>query len=296
MTYSILGRDPVSGELGLAVQSRFFAAGRIVPWIEAGVGAIASQAFAEARYGYEGLALLKAGSEPETALNRLKEADADSALRQVAFMDKSGRIAVHTGARCVAAAGHSVGAHCVAQANMMARDTVWRAMTDAFEQSTGALADKLLAAMVAAEHEGGDIRGAQAAALIVVSAKPSAYPRLDPVVDLRIDDHADPVGEIARLLKYSRAHQRAMAAMSRLASDPAGALADVDAVLAEFPEDGEFLGRRVMALMANGRFPEAKTALTAAQEANPNAREFMLRLADAGIIPVGRDVLASMFQ
>lgn len=292
MTYSIIGRDPNSGEIGIAVQSRYFAAGRLVPWIEAGVGAIASQAFANPTYGHEGLALLKQGVTPTSAIETISAKDPDAAVRQVGMLDAQGRVAVHTGARCVQAAGHAIGDNCVALANMMTHDTVWAAMVSAFEQNNAALADRLLAALQAAEAEGGDIRGRQAASLIVVSADALGHPQLERSVDLRIDDHPDPVGEIARLLRYSRAHQRALNAMNRLQNgDPAGALSDIEASLLEFPRDTEFLGRQAMLLMALGRFGEARETIAAATAIAPNSPEFLMRLADAGIIPVGRELL-----
>src|SRR5262245_48594590 len=144
MTYSIIGRDARTGELGIAVQSRFFAAGRIVPWIEAGVGVVASQAFANPVYGTEGLRLLRSGVSPEDALDLGRRDDPGAALRQVAIMNAVGSVAVHTGAQCVAAAGHAIGRDAAAQANMMARPTVWQAMIAAFEEGEGALADRLL--------------------------------------------------------------------------------------------------------------------------------------------------------
>src|SRR5581483_5125495 len=176
MTYSIIARDPATGELGIAVQSRYFAAGQTVPWIEAGVGVIASQSFANPVYGHETLRLLRSGLEPQPILEKLLSQDPNEATRQVAILDVQGRIAVHTGAKCVSAAGHAMGANCCAQANMMAQDTVWQAMVRAFENAPGAMADRLLAAMEAAEHEGGDLRGKQAASLIVASGKPSGVP------------------------------------------------------------------------------------------------------------------------
>lgn len=295
MTYSIIGRDPSTGEIGIAVQSRFFAAGRIVPWVEAGVGVIASQAFSNPTYGYEGLALLKQGMAPDEALEAVKAKDADAALRQVAIVDTNGRIGVHTGARCVAAAGHAIGAECVAQANMMTRDTVWPAMVSAFERREGALGDRLLAALQAAEQEGGDIRGAQAASLIVVAAKSSGHAQLDRPIDLRVDDHTDPVAELARLLAYQRAHQRVLGAMDRLQQgDLLNALAAFDTSLGAFPRDPDFLCRKAMALMALGHFAEARETVAQAASIAPNSPEFLMRLADAGIIPVGREMLAPL--
>jgi uncharacterized Ntn-hydrolase superfamily protein len=291
MTYSIVARDPATGELGVAVQSRYFGAGRTVPWIEAGVGVIASQAFASPAYGHDGLRMLRAGGEPRDVLEQLLAADPERDTRQVAMLDGQGRVAVHTGTRCVAEAGHAVGANCSAQANMMARNTVWAAMVAAFEQAPGALADRLLAAMEAAEREGGDIRGRQAAALIVVAGQPSGIARADHLVDLRTDDHPDPVAEIRRLLAYSRAHLRANRATRQANKDPAAALAELDACCAAFPDDPDFLGRRALVLLPLGRVAEARAALERARAVQPGAAELILRLADAGILPVDRRTL-----
>jgi uncharacterized Ntn-hydrolase superfamily protein len=292
MTYSIVARDPSTGELGIAVQSRYFAVGRHVPWIEAGVGVVASQAFASPTYGHEGLRQLRAGEDPGVVLEKLLSEDPGQAHRQVAILDAHGRAAVHTGTGCVPAAGHSIGVDCCAQANMMARDTVWPAMVQAFESAEGEMADRLLAAVDAAEREGGDVRGKQAAALIVVSGKPSGIPRLDHTVDLRVDDHPDPVGEIRRLLNYFRAHQRAnQAAGKASAGDLTGALADLDACCAAFPNDPEFLGRRALMLLPLGRTEEAREALRRAQAVHPGGNELLLRFADAGVIPVRRQML-----
>jgi uncharacterized Ntn-hydrolase superfamily protein len=292
MTYSIVARDPSTGELGIAVQSRYFAAGRHVPWVEAGVGVIASQGFANPVHGHEGLRLLRSGLEPRAILEKLLQEDPGQAQRQVAIMDARGRVAVHAGAGCVPAAGHATGVDCSAQANMMARDTVWPAMVRAFETAAGEMADRLVAAMDAAEGEGGDVRGKQAAALIVVSGKPSGIPRLDHTVDLRVDDHPDPVGEIRRLLSYSRAHHRANQAVAKAsASDFAGALADLDACCAAFPDDPEFLGRRALMLLPLGRIEEARADLRRAKAIHPGGNELLLRFADAGVIPVRRQML-----
>jgi uncharacterized Ntn-hydrolase superfamily protein len=292
MTYSIVARDPATGELGIAVQSRYFAAGRVVPWIEAGVGAVASQAFASPDHGRDALRLLRSGLEPQPILAKLLSEDAGEAVRQVAILDARGRVAVHTGAKCVAAAGHTIGADCCAQANMMARDTVWTAMVHAFENAGGELADRLLAAMDAAEREGGDVRGKQAAALVVVAGSPSGTPPADRSVDLRIDDHPDPVGEIRRLLSYSRAHQRASRAIGKaLANDATGALADLDACCAQYPDEPEFLVRRALLLLSLGRLDEARAALQRAHAIHPGWGELLLRFADAGVIPARREML-----
>ncbi len=295
MTYSIIAREPTTGDLGIAVQSRYFAAGLVVPWIEAGVGVIASQSFANPLYGHEGLRRLQTGMAPHEVLAALVGEDSGEATRQVAIMDAQGRVAVHTGAKCVAAAGHAFGLNCTAQANMMASDTVWRAMVDSFETASGDLADRLVAALEAAEREGGDLRGKQAAGLIVVSGRPSGVDKLDRLVDLRVDDHADPVGEIKRLLRYARAHTCVRQATDKaVAGDFSGALADLEVCCAAYPDEPQFLFRRALVLLPLGRFDEAREAVQRAHHIHPGWSEILLRFADAGAVPVSRELVASL--
>jgi uncharacterized Ntn-hydrolase superfamily protein len=293
MTYSIVARDPKSGELGIAVQSRYFAAGRLVPGIEAGVGVIASQASANASFPSEGLRLLRSGFAAQEVLQQLIGSDGGAALRQVAVLDRQGNVAVHTGASCVAAAGHRIGVQCSAQANMMVQPTVWPAMLDAYERGAGDLAERLLQAMQAAEREGGDLRGRQAAALIVVAGEPSSPPR--PLIDLRVDDHADPVAEIKRQLAYSRAHQRAGLALDRVAADDFnGALAELDICCAAYPQEPDFLTRRALVLLALGRTREARATMERACAIDRGWADYVVRLADAGILRIPRDRVASL--
>ncbi|MCI0574541.1 MAG: DUF1028 domain-containing protein, partial [Myxococcaceae bacterium] len=205
-TYSIVARDPVTGELGVAVQSHWFAVGQMVPWAEAGVGAVATQSFVDPSYGKLGLDLMRAGRTAPEALTGLLAADAGKGVRQVAMVDTEGRVAAHTGDKCIAAAGHHVGKGYSVQANMMASDAVWPAMSKAFEATKGDLADRMLAALEAAEKAGGDIRGKQAAALIVVSGNASGKPWADRRFDLRVDDHPRPLEELRRLVTIQRAY------------------------------------------------------------------------------------------
>jgi uncharacterized Ntn-hydrolase superfamily protein len=177
-TYSIVARDPETGQLGVAVQSHWFSVGAIVPWAEAGVGAVATQSFVEPSYGPLGLALMRAGKSAPEALKSLLASDAQADVRQVAMIDAQGRVASHTGVYCIAAAGHRIGANYSAQANLMLKETVWDAMAKAFESAKGDLADRLLSALEAAQGEGGDIRGKQSAAIVVVTGKDAA--RLHP--------------------------------------------------------------------------------------------------------------------
>ena len=206
-TYSIVARDPETGNFGVAVQSHWFQVGPLVPWAEAGVGAVATQSFVKVDYGPEGLKLMQAGKPAKEALDQLLLADEQKDVRQVAMVDARGRAAAWTGPSCIAAAGHKVGDGYSVQANLMDKDTVWPAMARAYEAARGDFADRLLAALEAAEVEGGDIRGRQSAALVVVRAQSTGKPWQDRLVDLRIDDHPDPLAELRRLLQLHRAYE-----------------------------------------------------------------------------------------
>jgi uncharacterized Ntn-hydrolase superfamily protein len=205
-TYSIVARDPATGQMGVAVQSHWFSVGAVVPWAEAGVGAVATQSIVEVSYGPLGLALMRAGKSAPEALNSLLATDAQAEYRQVAMIDAQGRVSAHTGKLCIIAAGHRIGKNFSAQANLMLKETVWEAMSKAYENSQGDLADRMIAALEAAQAEGGDIRGKQSAALVIVSGKPSGKPWADRLFDLRVDDHPEPVAELKRLIKLQRAY------------------------------------------------------------------------------------------
>ena len=210
-TYSIVARDPKTGELGVAVQSHWFSVGSIVTWAEAGVGAVATQSFVDPAYGPRALELLRRGVSAPDALTQLVAADAQRDVRQVAVVDAQGRAAAHTGAKAIAAAGQHVGVQYSVQANLMANAKVWPAMAAAYEQATGDLADRLLAALDAAEGVGGDIRGRQSAAILVVKPTSSGKPwsGADRTFDLRVDDHSAPLVELRRLVRLQRAYNRA---------------------------------------------------------------------------------------
>ena len=203
MTYSIVARDPHTGELGVAVQSHWFSVGPIVPWAQAGVGAVATQANAEISYGPKALTLLSEGLDAHAALEQLVNEDPGAAGRQVAVVDAHGRVAAHTGDSAIPYAGHVLGEGYSCQANIMANDRVWPEMAEAFETSTGRLADRLMAALEAAEEAGGDARGRQSAAIEVVPATGEAWAR---VVSLRVEDHLEPLAELRRLLGLHHAY------------------------------------------------------------------------------------------
>jgi uncharacterized Ntn-hydrolase superfamily protein len=205
-TYSIVARDPETGAVGVAVQSHWFSVGSVVSWARAGVGAVATQSIAEPSYGPRALDLLAGGATPEEALGRLTATDERAPFRQVAVVDAAGRVATHTGTSCIAFAGHQAGEGYSVQANMMASPEVWPAMARGFEASSGPLARRLIAALRAAERAGGDVRGRQSAAVVV--APPEGEPwRL--AVDLRVEDHPEPLDEIARLLDLADAYRLA---------------------------------------------------------------------------------------
>ena len=205
MTYSILGRDPETGELGVAVQSQAFNTGAAVPWARPGVGVIATQSFTDRRYGYRGLELLAAGATPQAALDELREPDPLTGFRQVAFMDASGVTAQWTGEDCIPHAGNAAGENWCAQGNMLAADA-WIAMGDAFTAATGSLAQRLLAALDAAEAEGGDWRGRGGAGIVVVATEADPWER---VIDLRVEDGDDSLVELRRLLGLAEGYRRA---------------------------------------------------------------------------------------
>lgn len=204
MTYSILGRDPETGELGVAVQSQAFNTGAAVPWARPGVGVVATQSFTDRRYGFRGLDLLAAGATPQAALDELREPDTLTAFRQVAFMDASGATAQWTGDDCIPHAGNAAGENWCAQGNMLAADA-WVAMGEAFTSASGSLAQRLMAALDAAEAEGGDFRGRGGAGIVVVPAEGEPWER---VVDLRVEDGDDSLVELRRLLRLAEGYRR----------------------------------------------------------------------------------------
>jgi uncharacterized Ntn-hydrolase superfamily protein len=206
LTYSIVALDGDTGELGVAVQSHYFHVGPVVPWALAGVGAVATQSHVNISFGPLGLEFLKDGYTAQQALTALLAGDDKPDMRQLAIVDASGNVAAHTGPKCIPAAGHKTGDGFSCQANLMEKDTVWGAMFDAYTSAQGPLAERMLAALDAAEAEGGDIRGRQSAAMLVVRGNPSGRSWEDRIIDLRVDDSRDPLLELRRLLRIKRAY------------------------------------------------------------------------------------------
>jgi uncharacterized Ntn-hydrolase superfamily protein len=285
-TYSIVARDPATGDLGVAVQSHWFSVGSIVTWAEAGVGAIATQSFVEPAYGPRGLELMASGLSAEQALEALVSVDPGKAVRQVAFVDADGIVATHTGTSCIESAGHLVGDGYSVQANMMRGDEVVPAMKTAYEAATGDLADRMLAALEAAEGAGGDIRGRQSAAMLIVKGESSGRPWADRVLELRVEDHSEPLAELARLLTVHRAYEHMNA------GDVAVEHGDLERAMAEYGRAAELLPDNVevqywaaVTLATSGDLVGATPMFERVFAQDPSWVELTRRLTKPGIIP-----------
>jgi uncharacterized Ntn-hydrolase superfamily protein len=205
-TFSIVARDPATGDLGVAVQSHYFSVGPVVPWAAAGVGAVATQSLVLVDYGPNGLELMKGGMSAQQALDSLLKADAHNEGRQVAMIDAKGTVAAYTGKNCIPDAGHKIGTNYSVQANLMSNATVWPAMAAAFEKAQGDLGERMLQALEAGQKAGGDIRGMQSAAILVVKAQSTGKPCKDWVYNLRVEDSPEPIKELRRLVRLQRAY------------------------------------------------------------------------------------------
>jgi uncharacterized Ntn-hydrolase superfamily protein len=291
MTYSIVARDPATGELGVAVQTRWPFVGETVPWAEPGVGAVATQSFAEKRYGPLGLERMRAGASAPDALAALLAEDDDREVRQVGMVDGHGRSASFTGSRCVFAAGHITSDDVAIQANMMERPTVWPAMADAFARASGDLADRLVAALRAAETEGGDVRGRQSAALVVVPADGPAWARR---FEVRVDDHPAPLDELERLLGLARAYEAFDRADAPLqVGDFAAAAAAMDEAYALAPDDDQIALWTALVVGAAGDLDRARVLFGAARRAEPRSAEHLRRFLAMGHAP---ETLAAVIE
>ena len=288
MTYSIVARCPDTGQLGVAVQSHFFSTGAVVPWLEAGVGAVATQATAEVAHGPDGLARLRAGRSPGEALDDVLGTDDHPEIRQVAIVDASGRAAVHTGRICIEHAGHVVGDGFTVQANMMDRAGVPEAMAAAFTASDGQLAMRMLDALDAAQAAGGDIRGQQSGAVVVVDGTRSERSGHDRAIDIRVEDDPEPLGELRRLVEMGLAYRRMEDAEEAMAKgDLDTALAIYVDSIARQPDQPEFPFWHAVLLAGLGRFDEAR-AVAAPVFALANGdrwQELARRLPAADLLP-----------
>jgi len=285
-TYSIVARDAATGELGVAVQSHWFSVGSVVPWVEAGVGAVATQSFVDPSYGKLGLDLMRSGKSAPDALSDLLAKDDGREVRQVAMIDAQGRVAAHTGAKDIPFAGHIVGKDYSVQANLMINDKIWPSMSRAFENSKGDLAERMLAALDAAQAAGGDIRGRQSAALIVVTGKPSGKAWVDRTFDVRVDDSAQPLKELRRLVTLQRAYNHMNAGdLAVEQKDNDRALAEYSAASKLVPDNAEMIYWHAVALVNMERVNEALPLFRRVFAMDRNWATLTPRLAKVGLLP-----------
>jgi uncharacterized Ntn-hydrolase superfamily protein len=287
MTLSIVARDPSTGQFGVGVFTGFFNVGAIVPFVEPGVGAVATQSVSESAYGYRILDSLRSGAAVDDAVAAAREQDPGSAMRQVGAVAADGTTGGFTGEMCVEAAGSRAGDGFTVQGNMLVSSAVWEACAGAYESAGGDLADRLMAGLRAGFEAGGDIRGHQSAALVVGRAEPGANPTDSLQHDLRVDDHTDPVGELERVLGVAKAFAALGDSIeSMLGGDAQSALGASDQAVARMPDDPNILWARIGALAMDDRRDEALDLARALFGQAPALREFMRRLGASGLMPM----------
>ncbi len=285
-TYSIVAYDEKTGQLGVAVQSHWFSVGSLVPWVKAGVGAVATQSFVKVEYGPNGLKLMGKGLSAEDALKILVEEDENSAVRQVGMVDTKGSASAFTGEKCIQFAGHIVGKNYTVQANLMASATVPTAMVRAYETTKGELVDKLMATLEAAQKEGGDIRGKQSAAIVVMTGEPTGIDWKDKLFDLRIEDHPEPIKEMKRLIRISRAYQHANQGDLYIETGEIDkALKEYDLAAEYYPENPELPFWTAVSLASIGREEEALPIFKEVFEKAPDLRDLISHLIPVGLLP-----------
>ncbi|MEW5899977.1 MAG: DUF1028 domain-containing protein [Acidobacteriota bacterium] len=285
-TYSIVAIDKQTGELGAAVQSHWFSVGALVPWVESGVGAVCTQSFVEASYGPLGLELMRSGKSADEALAGLLRADKHEDVRQVAMIDSQGKAAAHTGKNCIPEAGHFVGDGFSCQANLMLRNTVWQAMAKAFEGTPGELVDRLMAALEAAEAEGGDIRGRQSAAIIVVKGKSSGVWWKDRTYDLRVEDSPSPLPELKRLIHLNKAYNFMNQGDELLTENKVeAAMKSYTRAMEMYPANAEMIFWPAVTLASSGRVEESLPLFKKVFAVDYNWAILVPRLPQVGQLP-----------
>ncbi len=290
-TYSIVAHDPGTGAVGVAVQSHWFNVGAVVTWARAGVGAVATQSIAEPAYGVRLLDRLEAGIPPQAALDEVLAGDPQAMYRQVAVVSVSGDVAVHTGADCIAYAGHEAGRGFSAQANMMASPDVWPAMAQAYERAAGPLQRRLAAALHAAEAAGGDVRGRQSAALLVVPGEGEAW---EWNVDVRVDDHPEPLHELDRLLDLTDAYDLATEGDDLTGEGRHAEAGDrYERASALAPGNHELLFWSALAAANDEDMPTALTRMREAIDLHPGWHDLLGRLSP-DVAPSAAKVLAAL--
>lgn len=294
-TYSIVAIDKRTGEMGVAVQSHWFSVGSLVTWAESGVGVVATQAFAEVSYGPLGLALMKGGKTAQQALKSLLATDPRPEVRQVAMLDSKGRVAVHTGSKCAPHAGHITGRGFSCQANIMRSRRVWGAMARTFRRSKGSLAERLMQALESAEAAGGDLRGRQSAAILVVRVGGSSMPWQDRVVDLRVEDHPQPLAEMRRLLRIHDAYTHANQGDLFLEKhDMKRALEEYQRSAQLYPQNLELRFWAAVALINAGEVGKGKAILKRVFRSNGDMRALLKGLPAIGLLKADKKVLQEL--
>ncbi|CAM3514065.1 DUF1028 domain-containing protein [Aequorivita lipolytica] len=297
-TFSIVGRDAKTGEMAVAVQSHWFSVGTGVSWGEAGVGVVATQSFTNRSFGIRGLELLKQGKSPQEALDILLSDDDGRDFRQVAILDKQGRVATHTGKNCIEYAGHANGENFSVQANMMLNDKVVPAMEKAWkENSEMPLAERMVAVLQAAQNAGGDIRGKQSAALMIVAPKATEGPWNDRLIDLRVDDSENPIKEIDRLLKVFRAYEHMnQGDLYVEKKQMKEAMEEYNAAMKMFPENLEMQYWTAITLANDNKIERASEMLQNIYKNDENWRELTRRLPKVGLLNVSEDHLKELLK
>lgn len=284
-TYSIVAVDPDEGQIGVAVQSHWFSVGSAVPWAEAGVGAVATQSFANLSFGPRGLDLLKKGLHPREVVEGLLRTDSSREMRQLAVIDCNGNVATHTGMRCIPEAGHKTGVNYSVQANLMENSQVWPVMARAFERSSGPLAERMLEALRAGQDCGGDLRGKQSAAILVVRSESSGKVWKDRLIDLRVEDHAEPVAELDRLLRIFRAYEHMNRGDEALEEDDrAGALREYSLARDLYPDSREIRFWSAVSLVNTGKIDQAIPIFAELFRTHPNWGVLVKRIHRLGLL------------
>ncbi len=296
-TYSIVAIDKRSGEMGVAVQSHWFSVGSVVTWAESGVGIVATQASVEVSYGPLGLMLMRGGKTPQQALKSLLATDPRPEGRQVAMLDTHGRVAVHTGRRCIPEAGHRSGRGFSVQANIMRNRRVWNAMARSFRRSKGTLAERLMLALESAEQAGGDLRGRQSAAILIVKVKGTSTPWHDRVVDLRVEDHPQPLVEMRRLLRINAAFTHANNGdLLMEKGENTKALEEYRKSAALSPENPELKFWQAVTLLNHGELAGGISTMKSAFRANRDLRTLLTRLPSVGLLKVDRETMQKLLK
>ena len=296
-TYSIVAYDDSTGQLGVAVQSHWFSVGSLVPWAKAGVGAVATQSLVKVEYGPDGLKGMEDGKVPHVVLSELLADDEGRDLRQVAMIDANGNVATHTGVKCIAHAGHQIGNNYSVQANIMEKPTVCSAMGHAFENAKGDLADRMMASLEAAENEGGDLRGKQSASMLIVTGDPTGIAWKDIVMDIRIDDHKEPLKELKRLIRINRAYKHANKGDHYLELEKIDdAMAEYKKASYYYPENPELPYWSAVTLAGIGDLDKALPIFENVFQREPNLRILTPRLVNSGILPDDDTLIESIMN